>query len=92
MDKKKTLRARLTAEMEKPTDEGVEDLYLHTLAAVSGKSADSLRKNRDRHRKAGCTEPASQVGAALGMPSMWNLIGSIIPYPTAKNPKPTSAS
>ena len=86
--KKKTLQARLAAEMENPTDEGVEDLYLHTLAAISGKSAGSLRRSRDRHRKAGCTQPASQVGAALGMPSMWNLIGSMIPYPTAKAPNP----
>lgn len=100
MDKTKLdiLQSSIAAEMDDSTRDGVEDLYFHTIAALTGKEFEDLWRRFNVLYEAGnmCeTETVNQVGAELGFPPFWDLIGTVLTFLEDKRDKklqPANAS
>lgn len=99
MDNKKQdiLQSSIATEMDDFTCDGVENLYFHAIAALTGKPYDDLWDRYNRLYEAGLsseTETVNRVGAELGFPPMWDLIGAVLAFLEDKrnnNPQPASA-
>lgn len=100
MDKTKLdiLQSSIATEMDDSTCDGVENLYFHAIAALTGKSYDDLWDRYNRLYEAGVsseTETVNRVGAELGFPPFWDLIGTVLVFledKCDKNPQPANAS
>ena len=92
------LQSSIAAEMDDPTCDGVENLYFHAIAALTGKSYDDLWDRYNRLYETGnmCeTETVNRVGAELGFPPFWDLIGTVLTFledKRDKKPQPANAA
>lgn len=100
MDKTKLdiLQSSIATEMDDSTCDGVENLYFHAIAALTGKSYDDLWDRYNRLYEATTsaeTDTVSRVGEELGFPPMWDLVGAVLAFLEDKRVKklqPASAA
>ena len=100
MDNKKLdiLQSSIATDMDDFTCDGVENLYFHAIAALTGKPYDDLWDRYNRLYEATTsaeTETVSRVGEELGFPPMWDLVGAVLAFledKRDKNPQPANAS
>lgn len=100
MDKTKldVLQSSIATEMDDSTCDGVESLYFHVIEALTDKSYDDLwsRYNELYELGVSCeTDTVNRVGAELGFPPFWDLVGAVLAFledKRDKNPQPANAS